>query len=189
MTDVIAAAPLAHCRFCHDLSQLTNTLMSKVSQEELSASKLGDIVLDLNEKKMLLKRKKDENFDIKESIVLSDEVRRYLNVLQIEKFQHCRLCYNKDDSQRCDFHRRYIFCKDPLTSYDEYMEFLNSEMGIISFVELYYSYLSVEFWRPTAKFLFRDLTGFDGVKDLLREYKYAADENVDRIDVQTMDMD
>jgi Protein of unknown function (DUF1247) len=171
--------------FRADLAQLTKKILN--NQPPDPDSKLGDIILYLNENKLLLTRKKDENFEIKESIDLSVETRDYLNALQTEKFNHCRLCYHKDQNLVCDFHKKYIFTKDSLQYHDEYTNFLNSEMGIISMVELYYTYMTVDFWRITGQYIFRDLTGFMSVKSLLQHYNYPYKANVDEPAIECMD--
>ncbi|AAZ38302.1 ORF-136 [Agrotis segetum nucleopolyhedrovirus A] len=152
-------------------------------------SRLGDVLQHMGRNGLLLQRKKDEDFSINETIELSDTVRDYLNVLQTEKLSTCRLCYHNDDNVRCDFHKKYIFTKNPKTHYDEYVAFLNSEMGIISFVELYYSYMSVQFWKMASLMMMRDLTGFSSIKELLTYYNYECDEDVDVVPYETMDCD
>ncbi|AKR17342.2 hypothetical protein [Urbanus proteus nucleopolyhedrovirus] len=143
----------------------------------------------MSKNKLLLTRKRDEDFNIDDTIELSEESRQYLNALQTEKLYHCRLCYHKNEKNRCDFHKKYIFDKDQVKEYDAYVNFLNSEMGIISFVELYYTYLAVDFWSHTASILFKDLTSFKCIKDLLHFYNYSCDDNVDILHYTTMDFD
>ncbi|AOL56745.1 hypothetical protein [Chrysodeixis includens nucleopolyhedrovirus] len=149
--------------------------------------KLGDVLQHMGRNKLLLKRKKDDDFSIEEINILSDEARDYLNALQLEKFYHCRLCYHKNAELRCDFHRKYVFDQSSDAKNSAYIEFLNSEMGVISFVELYYSYLSVPFWKLNAQFLFRDLTGFSSIKELLTFYNYECLDDVDDVSFETMD--
>ncbi|AGR56776.1 ac34 [Hemileuca sp. nucleopolyhedrovirus] len=173
--------------FAQDLARLTIEILNGKSVDP--ESKLGDIISYMGRNKLLLTRKKEEMFDIKETIELCDETRVYLNVLQTEKLKHCRLCYQKDDQYRCEFHKKYIFNKDSMQYYDEYVDFLNSDMGIISFVELYYSYMNVEFWKITGKFIFRDLTGFDSVKALLEHYNHTSKDDVDEPSIESMDTD
>ncbi|QYC92738.1 AC34 [Trabala vishnou gigantina nucleopolyhedrovirus] len=167
----------------------TTTLTPTPTTTPIIDSKLGDVLEFMGRNGLLLRRKKDENFCINETIHLSDETRIYLNTLQTEKLYHCRMCYHKNSSSQCWFHKKYIFDKNPDSDEDDYTTFLNSEMGIVSYVELYYSYLSVEFWRVAAKFLFRDLTGFDNVKSLLEYYNYECAEDADLPAIILMDCD
>ncbi|AUV65399.1 hypothetical protein [Alphabaculovirus myunipunctae] len=150
-------------------------------------SRLGDVLQHMGRNKLLLQRKRDDDFAINELHEISDETRLYLNALQTEKLASCRLCYHNDDSLRCDFHRKYIFTKDVKQYGDEYVEFLNSEMGIVSFVELYYTYLSVPFWKLTALMMMRDLTNFSSIRELLTFYNYECTDNVDEAPIETMD--
>ncbi|AIZ48690.1 asb133 [Agrotis segetum nucleopolyhedrovirus B] len=150
-------------------------------------SRLGDVIQHMGRNSLLLQRKKDEDFSINLTHAISDVSRDYLNLLQTEKLSECRLCYHNDDSKRCEFHKKYIFTKDPKVYADEYVNFLNSEMGIISFVELYYSYLSVPFWRMASVTMMRDLTGFSSIKELLTYYNYECDEDVDVVPYEIMD--
>jgi hypothetical protein len=149
-------------------------------------SHLGDIIQDMGRKKLLLVRLKDDNFGINESINISDTSRDYLNLLQTEKLSACRLCYHRNDDNRCEFHKKYVNIDMP-NSGDDYDQFLNSDMGIISFVELYYTYLGMDFWRPTAVFLFRDLTGFSSIKEMMMHYNHPFENDVDSVPVESMD--
>jgi hypothetical protein len=181
--------------FHSDLKQLTDKiLVSMPPASSLSTTtprpepKLGDVIQHMGRNKLLLRRKKDDDFTIDEINSLSDATRDYLNALQLEKFYHCRLCYNKNEELRCDFHKKYIFNNQSSSKDNEvYIQFLNSEMGIISFVELYYSYLSVPFWKLNAQFLFRDLTGFSSIKELLTFYNYDCADDVDIVAFETME--
>ncbi|AHH82622.1 ORF-33 [Buzura suppressaria nucleopolyhedrovirus] len=174
-------------QFRSDLSKLTATILKGEWPDP--ESRLGDVIAHMAKNNLLLTRKKEDFPDIRGAFLLSDEARDYLNALQTEKLTHCRLCYHKNTENQCDFHKRYIFSKNADNYRQEYVQFLNSEMGIISFVELYYTFLSIDFWNITAKILFRDLTGFDSVKELLDNYNYTSDENVDSVNVKTMDTD
>ncbi|BAC67269.1 hypothetical protein AhnVgp018 [Adoxophyes honmai nucleopolyhedrovirus] len=151
-------------------------------------SRLGDIIQYLAKHNLLLQRKKDENFDIKNDLEISDETKIYLNALQTEKMYHCRQCYYKNGT-KCDFHAKYIFTNDEKNNYDEYINFLNSEMGIISFIELYYTYLGLDMWKITAQIMLKDLTGFETVTKLLRHYDYEVSDDADEPRVTPMDMD
>ncbi|AXS67690.1 ac34-like protein [Cryptophlebia peltastica nucleopolyhedrovirus] len=172
--------------FRRDLKKLTATITKDCPVNP--DSKLGDVVQYLGAHGLLLQRKKDDNFDIKVVLEVSDETRDYLNALQTEKFEHCRLCYHRNDQTRCDFHKKYIFTKNEKENYEEYIEFLNSEMGIISFIELYYTYLSLEFWKANAQILLRDLTGFSSLKELLTYYGHNVADDVDQANIQSMDV-
>nr|WUR10778.1 hp [Calliteara abietis nucleopolyhedrovirus] len=173
--------------FRDDLAQLTRTIVQ--NKQVASDFHLGDVLAQMCVNKRLLTRLKEDNFDIVEGFELSNEARAYLNALQGEKLKHCRHCYHKNAHRRCEFHKKYIFEKNPNEHYSEYVSFLNSEMGVISFVELYYTYLCLDFWRATAVILFRDLTGFDNVKTLLTEHGYACADDVDVPCVDAMDID
>lgn len=174
-------------QFCSDLSKLTAIILK--DDWPHPESRLGDVIAHMAKNNLLLKRKRDEYPEIRGAFSLSNEARDYLNALQTEKLTHCRLCYHKDNKNQCDFHKRYIFTKNVNEYRNEYVQFLNSEMGIISFVELYYTFLSIDLWKITAQILFRDLTGFSSVKELLDNYNYTTDENVDSANVETMDTD
>lgn len=171
--------------FCRDLAELMQTINKPADP----ASRLGDVLQSMGFNKLLYARKKDDNFDIDDVICLSEETRQYLNVLQTEKLYHCRFCYDKNDELRCSFHKKYLFNKDMTQNYDEYIAFLNSDMGVISFIELYYTYLSLEFWKANAQILLRDLTGFSTIKSLLEYYNYETSDDVDAPCVHTMDTD
>jgi hypothetical protein len=170
--------------FDSDLRRLIDKIVAAhpISPE----SRLGDIIQEMGRKKLLLVRLKDDNFGIDESINISDTSRDYLNLLQTEKLSACRLCYHKNDDNRCEFHKKYVDIDMP-NSGDDYDKFLNSDMGVISFVELYYTYLGMDFWKPTAVFLFRDLTGFSSIKEMMIHYNYPFDENVDSVPIESMD--
>jgi Protein of unknown function (DUF1247) len=171
--------------FCRDLVAHTEriTAACPVSAD----ARLGDVIQHLGRNKLLLRRKKDEDFAIAEEIELADATRVYLNALQTEKLSTCRLCYHNDDSRRCDFHRKYLFTKNVKQHNDEYVQFLNTDMGIISFVELYYTYLGVPFWRLAALMMMRDLTDFSSIKELLTYYNYDCADDVDKVPYETMD--
>lgn len=173
--------------FQKDLQTLINKLSCDHAVQE--KSKLGNVIQHMGRAGLLLERKKNEDFSIKENIEISDVTRNYLNLLQTEKLTKCKLCYHIDDNLRCEFHKKYIFAKDPKIYYDEYIEFLNSEMGIISFIELYYTYLGVPFWKLTALMMMRDLTGFSSIKELLTYYNYECQDDVDVVPYEIMDCD
>lgn len=163
--------------FISDLAELTRTI---TANNGINAnSRLGDAIQYLGSNGLLLRNKKDEDFNIHETIALSDTARDYLNALQTEKLFHCRLCYHKNDEARCDFHKKYIFKLDPKQHHDEYIDYLNTEMGIISFVELYYTYLNLDFWKMAGQLIFKDLTGFSSVRELLKHYSYECSDDVD----------
>ncbi|AJD80716.1 hypothetical protein [Pseudoplusia includens SNPV IE] len=149
--------------------------------------KLGDVLQHMGRNKLLLKRKKDDDFSIEEINILSDEARDYLNALQLEKFYHCRLCYHKMPNSDAIFIENMFSISHRTQRIAPTSSFLNSEMGVISFVELYYSYLSVPFWKLNAQFLFRDLTGFSSIKELLTFYNYECLDDVDDVSFETMD--
>ncbi|AIE47850.1 ac34-like protein [Peridroma alphabaculovirus] len=173
--------------FERDLRELTAKLTAVRPADP--KSRLGDVIQHMGRTKLLLQRKKDDDFAIAESIDISDAARDYLNVLQTEKLSQCRLCYHSDAAKRCAFHAKYIFTKNPKEHPDEYVRFLNSDMGIISFVELYYSYLSVPFWKVASLMMMRDLTGFSSVRELLTFYNYECDDDADEVPFETMDCD
>lgn len=150
-------------------------------------SRLGDVIQHMGRNNLLLQRKKDEDFSINETLHVSDTARDYLNILQTEKLSSCRLCYHNDDSLRCEFHKKYIFSKNSKVYNEEYVKFLNSDMGIISFIELYYSYLSVPNWKMASLMMMRDLTGFSSIKELLTYYNYECNDDVDVVPYETMD--
>ncbi|QEI03484.1 hypothetical protein [Spodoptera cosmioides nucleopolyhedrovirus] len=152
-----------------------------------SPSRLGDVIQHMGRNGLLLQRKKDDNFDINETIDISDVARDYLNLLQTEKMSTCRLCYHNDETSRCEFHKKYIFTKDPKAHYDDYVNFLNSEMGVISFIELYYTYLGVSSWKIVSLMMMRDLTGFSSIRELLTYYNYECSDDVDSVPYETMD--
>ncbi|QWO71602.1 AC34-like protein [Orgyia pseudotsugata single capsid nuclopolyhedrovirus] len=177
-------------QFREDLAQLTRTILDGKPPD--LDSHLGDVIANMSVNKRLLKRIKDENFDIAESLELSSEAREYLNALQTEKLRHCRQCYYKSDYNRCNFHQKYILNTNNTAngnSSEDYINFMNSEMGVISFIELYYTYLCLDFWKPTAIFLLRDLTGYDSIKSLLTEHGYTCADDVDSPCVYAMDVD
>ncbi|ACO53499.1 unknown [Euproctis pseudoconspersa nucleopolyhedrovirus] len=176
-----------NCQFREDLARLTSKILNNQSPDP--NAKLGDVLAHMSKNKLLLRKKKDENFDIAESIILSDETIAYLNALQTEKLYHCRLCYHKNAVDKCSFHTKYIFDKDQNKHYAEYVDFLNSEMGIISYVELYYTYLCVDFWNVTAEFVLEDLTGFKNVESLLKYYDHPCLQDVDTPAVNLMNTD
>lgn len=158
-----------------------NLTTSGIVVAAANESKLGDVLQTMARNGLLMARKKEDNYSIDATLELSDETADYLNLLQTEKCFHCRKCYRKDaDDDRCDFHKKYIFDKDQNEYRGEYTRFLNSEMGVISYIELYYTYLGEEFWNFTSRMLLRDLTGFSTIKSLLTFYGYVSDENVDR---------
>lgn len=176
--------------FRSDLAALTAKILMKHPLDP--NSRLGDILQNMSENNMLLLKKRDEIFDIKDTNKLSEETRVYLNLLQTEKLNHCRQCYNKTDAQevRCWFHKKYIFDKCQTKFYHEYVDFLNSEMGIISFVELYYVYLALDdVWKHNAPILLDKLTGFKSIKSLLSHYNYECEEAADTSNVECMDTD
>ncbi|ABY65786.1 hypothetical protein [Orgyia leucostigma nucleopolyhedrovirus] len=173
--------------FRQDLARHTRIILADKTLDP--DAHLGDVIACMSVNKRLLRRLKDENFDIVESVELSDETRNYLNVLQTEKMQHCRLCYHKSANNRCEFHKKYLFDNNVNRDSKQYTDFMNSEMGVISFVELYYTYLCLDFWKPTAIFLMRDLTGYDNVKSLLNDHGYSCADDVDLPCVNDMDID
>ncbi len=177
--------------FHNDLAQLTARISASTKGVKLFyPPKLGDVIQQMGREKLLLCRLKDDDFAIKESNELSDVSRDYLNALQLEKFYSCRLCYTKNDADRCEFHKKYVHTSLISNKTNEdYVNFLNSEMGIISFVELYYTFLSVPQWKMTAVFLFRDLTGHSSIRELLNAYNHKCSLDVDHIDYETMEMD
>ncbi|AIU41263.1 ac34 [Sucra jujuba nucleopolyhedrovirus] len=175
--------------FRSDLANLTATILKGEWPDP--EARLGDVIAHMAKENLLLTRKKTSVPGLRGAFELSSEARDYLNALQTEKFTHCRLCYHMNSNNTCQFHKKYMFNKPSSqpdnTASSEYVDFLNSEMGIISYVELYYTYLSLDFWKLTAKFLFRDLTGFDSVKSLLEYYSYNCDDSADKTNVETMD--
>lgn len=177
--------------FHSDLVQLTAKIMDKsVFQNVEYEPRLGDVLQDMGRNKLLFRRLKDNNFAINETHLLSNEARDYLNALQIEKFYTCRLCYHVNEANRCDFHKKYV----PLSllnkkNNDEYYNFLNTEMGSISFIETYYSFLSTQQWKFASVILLRDLTECSSIKELLNSYNYACDDGVDTVDFETMDIE
>nr|QGX02398.1 maco-A 153 [Mamestra configurata nucleopolyhedrovirus A]WRQ96389.1 maco-153 [Mamestra configurata nucleopolyhedrovirus A]WRQ96558.1 maco-A 153 [Mamestra configurata nucleopolyhedrovirus A] len=171
--------------FCRDLEQHTARITAKCPVDP--NSRLGDVIQHMGRNKLLLKRKKDDDFSIAESIELSEAARLYLNALQTERMSSCRLCYHNDDSFRCEFHKKYIFTKNHMENNDEYVQFLNSDMGIISYVELYYVYLGISTWRIIASNRLKDLTDFSSIKELLTFYNYDCDDDADKVPDETMD--
>jgi len=175
-------------QFLMDLKNLTDSITDNKGPD--AESKLGTLLQQMSRTGLLLQRKKNEDFSI-ESIVLSDITKDYLNALQTEKMYKCRFCYYKNDDKRCEFHKKYIFEKDQKLNYKEYVNFLNSEMGIISFVEMYFSFLMIPFWKQTASILFKDLTGFSSIKELLLKYNCYHDrmQDIDEGVLELMDCD
>ncbi|AGE89871.1 hypothetical protein SlsnVgp016 [Spodoptera littoralis nucleopolyhedrovirus] len=176
--------------FDKDIARLTAAIGQNVDVQSASPSpKLGDVLQQLGRKRNgLLSRKKDENFDIAETIELSDATKDYLNVLQLEKLYACRACYERDDSRRCWFHKKYIFTKNMKTHYDEYVQFLNSQMGIVSYVELYYTYLAAPpFWNATAKIMLDELTGHSSIASLLKHHGHETSIDADEPAAVAMD--
>ncbi|ABM45835.1 unknown protein [Spodoptera frugiperda multiple nucleopolyhedrovirus] len=171
--------------FINDLQALIDRVSAKHKPDP--NSKLGDVIQHMGRNGLLLQRKKEDDFSIDEKIEISDTARDYLNLLQTEKLSECRLCYHNDDTSRCDFHRKYIFTKDPKQYYDDYVNFLNSEMGIISFVELYYTYLAVSTYKIVSLMMMRDLTNFSSVRELLTYYNYECANDIDVVPYETMD--
>jgi Protein of unknown function (DUF1247) len=170
--------------FKTDLSVLIKKITA--NKPECPDSKLGDVIQYMGQKGFLFKRLKDDEFGINETIDLCEQSRFYLNVLQTEKLFHCKMCYLENDLFRCEFHKKYIFNLDPVKNREEYIKFLNTDMGIISFIELYYSYLSTSpIW--TAQMILRDLCGFSSIKELLQYYNYECNESVDKVDFEIMD--
>ncbi|QEI03649.1 hypothetical protein [Rachiplusia nu nucleopolyhedrovirus] len=175
--------------FHEDLARLTAKIKSSSMYKPEYEPKLGDVLQKLGREKKLLQRMKDNNFDINEVHELSDVARDYLNALQVEKLYTCRMCYHKNHKYKCDFHKKYIDVNMVSVQHDEkYIRFLNSEMGPISFMELYYVFLSLPQWRLTAQFLMRDLTGCSSVQELLITNECRNSHDVDIVEY-TMEHD
>nr|ANS70920.1 hypothetical protein [Lymantria dispar multiple nucleopolyhedrovirus] len=195
--------------FRRDLASLTrNITATSGSAKAPIEPQLGNILQLMGEKKLLLMEEKNENFDIREDHLLSDETRDYLNALQTEKLYRCRACYHRDVAMFCEFHARYSFVASIVENgseaaasassvttandkhYEEFIDFTNSEMGIVERVERYYALLSSAreeaVWRAQAPSVFRKLTGFDGVKALLTHYNCAVSTNADSPDFECM---
>lgn len=174
--------------FDRDIAQLTAEISQNLPAKPEPAPRLGDVIQQMGRQKLLLARKKDENFEINEIHELSEETRLYLNALQLEKLYRCRACYEPDDSRRCWFHKKYLFDKDMKAYPDEYTAFLNSQMGIVSYVELYYAYLSIQFWSMASHILFDELTGYRSITELLKQHGHQAAPDADRPNVVAMDI-
>ncbi|AKN80565.1 hypothetical protein [Perigonia lusca single nucleopolyhedrovirus] len=171
--------------FRRDLRQLT-VQITNTNRHSSEKNTLGDVLQQMSkEGKLLLGR--DDNFD--DVPHLCEETRLYLNALQTEKLYKCRKCYHKNDADRCWFHKKYIFDKDRNEQRDEYVKFLYSEMGIVSFVELYYSFLQLDMWKYVAKEVLKDLCGYENIKSLLNSYNHNADDDVDIALCESMDYD
>ncbi|AKC91737.1 ac34 [Lambdina fiscellaria nucleopolyhedrovirus] len=181
--------------FYKDLASLTRRISATINFKTAAAAgaepKLGNALQNMASSKQLLKRKLiDAPEHLRKVSLLSNEARDYLNALQIEKMASCHTCYHKNaNNARCEFHKKYLFnanADDNVvhSNDDNYAQFVISEMGIISFIELYYTYLRLnDFWRPTALMLMRDLTGYSSVCSVLRNCGYETDENVDKIEM------
>nr|AIX47880.1 hypothetical protein [Lymantria dispar multiple nucleopolyhedrovirus]AJR20314.1 orf-38 protein [Lymantria dispar multiple nucleopolyhedrovirus]AMO27540.1 hypothetical protein [Lymantria dispar multiple nucleopolyhedrovirus]AMO27895.1 hypothetical protein [Lymantria dispar multiple nucleopolyhedrovirus]AMO65534.1 Orf-38 protein [Lymantria dispar multiple nucleopolyhedrovirus] len=176
----------AASRFKRDLAAKTASLAGRCPPPDVRPQ-LGDVLQLMGEKKLLLAEEKDDNFDIAERHLLSDEARDYLNALQTDKLFECRACYHGRAESRCAFHAAYLVDE---RAGDEYIEFLNGDMGIISRVELYYSHLSAAreeaVWRAQAADVFRKLTGFEGVRALLTHYDRAVPADADAAHFECM---
>ncbi|AAR28782.1 ORF18 [Leucania separata nucleopolyhedrovirus] len=175
--------------FDEDIERLTDEIEANLTLPHRIEPRLGDVIQQLGRKKLLLAAKKDENFDIEPVHELSDSTRRYLNVLQVEKLYKCRACYGHDQTKRCWFHQKYLFTKDMKQHADEYSQFLNTQMGIVSFVELYYTYLAVPDWVLVGRFVLHDLTGCFTIAELLGHYGHEFEPDVDKCSVEIMDQD
>jgi hypothetical protein len=166
-------------QFKKDLAQLTLEISKDVDN---MTGTLGDVIQQMGRDKQLLTKRKENEFRLFEINDLSDETRNYLNVLQIEKMFHCRSCYNIDDTERCWFHKKYLFLgpqttNDKETLTNEYIDFLNTDMGIISFVELYYVCLMMELcWKHKAPKILYDLTGRFSINELLHTHDETNDK-------------
>ncbi|ADD73747.1 ORF38 [Lymantria xylina nucleopolyhedrovirus] len=176
----------AESQFRRDLAAKTAGLVETLPPADVRPQ-LGDVLQMMGEKKLLLVQEKDDNFDINERHLLSDEARDYLNALQTDKLFACRACYHGRVESRCAFHAAYLVDEN---AGDEYIRFLNSDMGIINRVELYYSHLSAAseeaVWRAQAADVFRKLTGFEGVRALLTHYERAVAADADAAHFECM---
>lgn len=154
----------------------------------IKSGQLGKVLKMLGEQGKLLSEIKTNNFEILDTRQLSDETVEYLNFIEFDKLFRCRFCYTHIDWFWCDFHRNHLYRHVRDIKNSSYIEFLNSDMAIIMFVEEYYFYLSSSNSKNDAKLVLKTLTNFETLTDMMQTYGFQV-EAIDKNKYELMDLD
>jgi Protein of unknown function (DUF1247) len=119
---------------------------------------------------------------------LCDETVEYLNFLEYDKLFNCRFCYTHIDCLWCDFHRNHVYRHARKINESSYVEFLNTDMAVIMFIEEYYFYLSSANNKSDAKQVLKFLTDFETLTDMMRTCGFNV-ESIDKNNYELMDID
>ncbi|AAK85588.1 hypothetical protein [Epiphyas postvittana nucleopolyhedrovirus] len=169
-----------------DLGQL----VKEIKKRGVTNGHLGDVLEIMGKQSQLLTemQKNDDEFRIVQQRDLSQNTIDYLNCLQNEKLFHCKLCYSHADWLWCEFHKTHAYRGSRDVNVDAYVEHINSDMGIVSFVEEYYHYLSSNDGKLEAKRVLKTLTNFESLNELLASHNYSA-QDADTSVYELMDFD
>ncbi|AVA31216.1 ac34 [Oxyplax ochracea nucleopolyhedrovirus] len=168
-----------------DLQQIVNNF----KRAQLSLGHLGNALNIMGMEGRLFPEiiKIDDEFKIYQKRQLNDVTVEYLNYLENEKLFQCRLCYSHADWLWCDFHRKHLNrqIQHDLTN-DIYVDFLNSDMAVISFVERYYFMLSSFSHKEEATSIIKELTNYNSLADLMNEHNFTFSKT--KIDVNAYEL-
>jgi hypothetical protein len=175
-----------HRNYDRDVGQLAE----KLKERNVPSGHLGDVLEYMGRQSELLPNlvKDDDDFRIEQRRDLSQNTIEYLNRLQYDKLFNCRLCYTHAETMWCEFHKTHAYHGSRDLTDDTYVEHLNSDMGIVAFIEEYYHYLSSCDNKLEAKRVLKTLTNFESLTDLLASHNYTA-EDADTLTYELMDFD
>lgn len=176
-----------------DIQTAIDVLREKVvlasDKNNLQIGHLGEVLERMGAQGQLFPQLKDENFDIVDKRQLTPATVEYLNYLEIDKLFQCRWCYTTANWLWCNFHKIHAYRGSRSLNNQKYIEFLNSDMGVVSFIEEYYFYLSSCTYKHEAKHILKTLTGFENLAELMESYNFSSDKCIDVNAYELMDFE
>nr|WRK23006.1 hypothetical protein [Bombyx mori nucleopolyhedrovirus]WRK23144.1 hypothetical protein [Bombyx mori nucleopolyhedrovirus]WRK23558.1 hypothetical protein [Bombyx mori nucleopolyhedrovirus]WRK23696.1 hypothetical protein [Bombyx mori nucleopolyhedrovirus]WRK23972.1 hypothetical protein [Bombyx mori nucleopolyhedrovirus] len=137
---------------------------------------LGEVIDTMGQQGKLLPEiiEADDDFKVNQTRNLSCKTVEYLNFLESDKLFRCRLCYTHADWLWCDFHRNHAYRGTRDIACNNYVEHLNSDMGVVMLVEEYFYCLSSCNFKQDAKLALQTLTKFESLSDLMASYNFST---------------
>jgi hypothetical protein len=149
---------------------------------------LGEALKLLGQHGQLFSVIKNDNFEVVNTRQLSDETVEYLNFIEYDKLYCCRFCYTHIDWLWCEFHRHHVYRQRREIENSSYVDFLNSDMAVIMFVEEYYFFLSSCHNKKDARSVLKSLINFDTLSHMMQAYGFEV-ESIDKSNYELMDLD
>ncbi|ABL75975.1 Mv-ORF23 peptide [Maruca vitrata nucleopolyhedrovirus] len=147
-----------------------------LKQLNLTPGHLGEVIDTMGQQGKLLPEiiEADDDFRVNQTRNFNCKTIEYLNFLETDKLFRCRLCYTHADWLWCDFHRNHAYRGARNIECNDYVEHLNSDMGVVMLIEEYFYCLSSSNFKNDAKRVLRTLTKFESLSELMASYNFST---------------